>query len=393
MLRVAHTHAAAVVQADPGRAAGDIEHRVEQRPVGYGVAAVLHGLGFAVGRGDAATVQMVATDHHRRLELAVANHLVERQAQLVAQAKAHPADTRRQALKVDPLACHIEPVVQVGVVGNQLLDLGVGLVDVLGIAAQRHPAERPDAFAEQRAHVRRHETGKVEGVLAAVVERHLADVVAVIKSRDALGVERQHCLDVLAHGMHRRIADTDGRVLLTLVPLLHRQPDRQVAVHGVMGTGLVGNRIRAHAPADKLRKDNGRIAQQGDRLGFPCSGVLGDPRQCIVQIGRLLVDIPGAQAHLDTALLALDVEAARTGQTRGQWLRAAHAAEPGSQDPATLETAAIVLSPHLHKGLVGALHDALTADVDPAAGGHLAVHHQALAIELVEVFPVGPVRH
>ena len=33
------------------------------------------------------------------------------------------------------------------------------------------------------------------------------------------------------------------------------------------------------------------------------------------------------------------------------------------------------------------------ADVDPRAGGHLAVHHQALAIELVEMLPGRPARH
>ena len=44
-------------------------------------------------------------------------------------------------------------------------------------------------------------------------------------------------------------------------------------------------------------------------------------------------------------------------------------------------------------GFVGALHDALAADVDPAASGHLAVHGQALGVEFVEVFPAGPVRH
>ncbi len=52
-----------------------------------------------------------------------------------------------------------------------------------------------------------------------------------------------------------------------------------------------------------------------------------------------------------------------------------------------------MLAADLHEGLVGALHDALAADVDPGAGGHLAVHHQALAIELVEVLPGRPVRH
>jgi hypothetical protein len=76
----------------------------------------------------------------------------------------------------------------------------------------------------------------------------------------------------------------------------------------------------------------------------------------------------------------------------GQRLRAAHAAQSGGEDPLALEVAAVVLATHLHEGLVGALHDALAADVDPAAGGHLAVHHQALLIELIEVLPRRPVR-
>ena len=35
-----------------------------------------------------------------------------------------------------------------------------------------------------------------------------------------------------------------------------------------------------------------------------------------------------------------------------------------------------MLAPGLHEGLVGALNDALGADIDPRPGGHLAVHHQ-----------------
>ncbi len=53
--------------------------------------------------------------------------------------------------------------------------------------------------------------------------------------------------------------------------------------------------------------------------------------------------------------------------------------------------ALVVLAHRLGERLVGSLHDALRADVDPRARGHLAEHHQALAIELEEVVPVGPV--
>jgi hypothetical protein len=91
--------------------------------------------------------------------------------------------------------------------------------------------------------------------------------------------------------------------------------------------------------------------------------------------------------------LAFDGQARGAGHHRRQGLGAAHAAEAGGQEPAVGEIAAVVLAAHLHEGLVGALNNPLGADVDPGAGGHLAVHGQALAIELVEVVPGRPVRH
>lgn len=84
VLAEAHADAAAVVEADPGGAAGDVEHRVEQRPIADGVAAVLHGFGFAVGAGDAAAVEMIAADDDGRFEFAVPHHFVECQTEFVA---------------------------------------------------------------------------------------------------------------------------------------------------------------------------------------------------------------------------------------------------------------------------------------------------------------------
>ena len=48
-------------------------------------------------------------------------------------------------------------------------------------------------------------------------------------------------------------------------------------------------------------------------------------------------------------------------------------------------------SPRPRRSLVGALQDALGADVDPRAGGHLAVHGQAELLEPAELRPGGPV--
>ena len=160
-----------------------------------------------------------------------------------------------------------------------------------------------------------------------------------------------------------------------------------------MGAGLVGDHVRAHAALDQFRQDFSRVAQQGDgdRLAF--LGVFGDAGQRVVEVGGLLVDIAAVQAEIDADLLAFDVQRAGTGQGCGQRLSAAHAAETCGQDPTAFEVIVVVLATGFDEGFVGALDDALAADVDPAAGGHLAVHGQAFGVEFVEVFPARPVRH
>src|SRR3546814_19719042 len=54
VLGVANPYPAAVVQADPGGAAGDVEHGVAPGPVAGGIGDVARGLGFAVGVGEPA---------------------------------------------------------------------------------------------------------------------------------------------------------------------------------------------------------------------------------------------------------------------------------------------------------------------------------------------------
>ncbi len=75
---------------------------------------------------------------------------------------------------------------------------------------------------------------------------------------------------------------------------------------------------------------------------------------------------------------------------RGERLRATHAAHAAGNDKLAAQVAAEMFVGHRRKRFKCSLHDALRADVDPTAGRHLAVHHQALAFEFVKVFPVGP---
>jgi hypothetical protein len=153
---------------------------------------------------------------------------------------------------------------------------------------------------------------------------------------------------------------------------------------------LVGHGIRPHAAAHQFGIDFGRIAQQADRNRL--AGTRHDGQRFVDIVGRP-IEVTGLQAHLDAAGLAFHGEARGTRHHRRQRLGAAHAAQPGRQHPAAGKIAAIMLSPHLDERLVGALHDALRADIDPRAGGHLAIHGQALGIEFVEMLPGRPFRH
>src|ERR1700688_1834557 len=101
----------------------------------------------------------------------------------MALSQSDPTDARRQSLEMYLRARHIEPVMQMRIVRDQLFDLGVGLVNVFGISGQRNPAERSDAAAEQRADVCRHEAGEIEGLGDARIERDLPDVVAIVEYR------------------------------------------------------------------------------------------------------------------------------------------------------------------------------------------------------------------
>ena len=393
VLRVPHPDPAAVMDGDPGRAARGVQEGVQERPVGHRVGAVAHRLGLAVRARHRAAVEVVPADDDGGLEFPPADHLVERQAQPVALSEAHPADARRQPLELDVLAGRVEPVVEVRVVGDQFLDLRVRPVDVLGIAGQRGPAERSDAAAEEGTHVGGDETGEGEGAFHPGAERLLADVVPVVEGRDAGVVEAEHGADVAGDGTDRGGRDGVGIALSPRAPLLDGPARRQVAVRGVVRRRLVGEGVGADAAGEQLREDLRGVSDEAHGQGSPGPDRSLDQRQRLVHRFGPGVEVSGREPPFDPVRLALDGQERGAGHLRGERLRSSHAAEPGGQDPASGEVPAVVLAAHLHEGLVGALDDPLAPDVDPGSGGHLAEHHQALAVEFPEVLPVGPGRH
>ena len=176
-------------------------------------------------------------------------------------------------------------------------------------------------------------------------------------------------------------------------PLLDAPADRQVAVDQIVRGSLVGDGVRPNAATDHLGHELRCIAEHGDGDRAARGFRVLDHLQRRIERRRLRVDIACVEPLLDAALLTFDAQDARARHRRCKRLRAAHAAEPCRQNPLAVELAAEVAPSHLDERLVRALHDALAADVDPRAGSHLAEHHQAATVELVEVLPRRPLRH
>ena len=104
--------------------------------------------------------------------------------------------------------------------------------------------------------------------------------------------------------------------------------------------------------------------------------------------------IPRREPTVDRPLIDLDAENRRTGHRRRERLRPAHPAEAGSEHRPACEIGRAEV--HLAGGakrLVGALEDALGADVDPGSRRHLPEHRQPLGLEPAELVPGRPLRH
>ena len=110
-------------------------------------------------------------------------------------------------------------------------------------------------------------------------------------------------------------------------------------------------------------------------------------------VGCDLVEVAVVDPSLEHVLVDVDHERDPVVHRHGQRLRTAHATGPGGDGERAGERATETLAGDLGEALVGALQDALRADVDPRSRRHLAVHREALVFEAAELVPVRPVGH
>ena len=117
------------------------------------------------------------------------------------------------------------------------------------------------------------------------------------------------------------------------------------------------------------------------------------PAQSFIQRVGVAIDVAGLQATLHPRGVDLDGEADAVVHRCGERLGSPHAAEATRQHEPAGQRACEVPTRHGPERLVGALQNALGTDVDPRTGGHLAVHDQALALELAKHIPGRPPSH
>ncbi len=151
---------------------------------------------------------------------------------------------------------------------------------------------------------------------------------------------------------------------------------------------------RTHAAPHELGQDLGGVAEQADRDRLRAArtrrAASRARRRGRSPAGRGSAS-PGASRSRLAGIRSASIDAPAIVAASG--CAPPMPPRPGGQDPLVGELAAAMLAAGLGERLVRALHDALAADVDPRAGRHLAEHHEALAVELVEVLPRRPLRH
>ena len=108
-------------------------------------------------------------------------------------------------------------------------------------------------------------------------------------------------------------------------------------------------------------------------------------RQGAVEICEDFDQVAAILAPLELRLIDLDDQADRVQHPDRDRLRAAHAAQTGSEDEATYERSAEVLPGDRAQDLIAALQHSLRPDVLPVARGEAAPHREAGVGERVEV--------
>ena len=161
-------------------------------------------------------------------------------------------------------------------------------------------------------------------------------------------------------------------------------------MHRIVGGSLVGHQIGKHSASEEFLIDVDGVAKECDRDRGTAAPSFVDPKERFIEALRRAIDVPGRLPPGDAIGPAFHHQHGGPGHDRRKRLRAPIPPSPALRNPAPRKIAAIVLPAGLDERLEGAADDPLRADIDPRPRGHLTVHHETLALELVEVLARRP---
>jgi len=203
----------------------------------------------------------------------------QHRARLGAFAVAEPVDAGGQPLEGDPFAGQRDPALDKAVVRESAQQRHVRDRDVVRVAGQRDEAERPDALAEQRPNVARHDPWVVERLRQSGLARLAAQVVAVVEDLGTGPGEADHCPAVLDHRRPRPLDVLRGLGTPQLVGLGYGQAGRDVAVQGVVRAGLVGDDLDLLPAASRAGSASAAFATTPTDSARPCQAAASRARR------------------------------------------------------------------------------------------------------------------
>ncbi len=262
------------------------------------------------------------------------------------------------------LGRHGDPATQVIVVREEVEHGPVRRPDVLGITAERDPAERAFALAEKRSDVRRDEAGELEGSTEPAQARFVADRVAVVEDLGALIHEADHRLNVLSHGEASPVGEFLGLLGGIVRGVLEVDAVGEIAQR-IMRTGLVGDDVDLDTASQQFGEDDRGIPDDADAQCTTLVLGRGHPLNRVVKVVRDLIEVAVLHALGQSSRIDINEQADALIHRDGERLGATHATATGGQRERARESAAELARRHGSERLVGALQDALGADIDP----------------------------
>src|SRR6266850_707937 len=269
---------------------------------------------------------MIASDGDGRLEIPTLDQVVDSFAHLSTLAITKPANSRRQSLKLNAIACEPQPTVQRSIVWKKFEGQVVGLPNIIRISGERDPAKRSLAFTEERTNVLRYKSRNLKCVETTGIECLLTYVVAIVEGDGTAAFQREHRFDMPGHRLCRLLNIRLRIGMSEFCSLFQRQSCRHVSIQRIVGAGLVRHHVDFDSASHDLGKHFRAVTHEANRnsaLLFACVFANIDR---FVKRQYEAITVACAHSSFDAGRIYIHAEKDRIIQSRSQRLCATHSA-------------------------------------------------------------------